>query len=146
MAERGGSMRAQVIGIGVIVAIVGGIGLLLAMSGAMDNPVIHFRNESSQPVSIGIVGTNGFHDQVVVVPPWTKGTCLTAEWAMGAGNKPASAVFANGLLEVADPIDFPAGGPYFVRVDSSGTMHVGESIPNDPPDCTMYVIGDGLQR
>jgi hypothetical protein len=74
---------------------------------------------------------------VVAVPPWTEGTCSSGGWSLGLGNRPLDASLA---AQSQSKMTFPQGGPYYVRVDSSGVMHLGEPVPTDPVGCKVYVL------
>jgi hypothetical protein len=144
MTESMVSTRAQIIGVAIIAAVIGAIGFWMVTSGALSNPVVHLRNESAGDVNIGILGSNGFGDFSLVIPPWTDGMCATAQWGTGGGNKPESAAFVSGLETTSVPLAFPVGGPYYVRVDASGAMHTGEPVPEDQADCAIYPLHDLL--
>jgi hypothetical protein len=37
-------------------------------------------------------------------------------------------------------MSFPQGGPYYVRVDAAGVMHLDEPVPTDPVGCKVYLV------
>lgn len=138
------SKKVQVGGSAIILALLAAVAFYFVQSGVLNSPTVFVRNESASEVGIGLIGSSNssFGDFVLDVPPWTPGTCATGSWSMGAANKPQAAALAQPgtIFLTGDPVSFPQGGPYYVRVDSAGAIHVGEPVPGDPAGCSLYLI------
>ena len=115
------------------------IALFVSQTGVLNPPTLYVRNESQTGVNLLVQGNPGSHSVSVVlrVPAWTDGTCATGRWSMGTGNRPVQASLDGGSQPA---ITFPPNGPYYVRVDASGVLHVGEPVPTDPVGCTVYPV------
>jgi hypothetical protein len=37
-------------------------------------------------------------------------------------------------------LDFAPGAPPYIRIDASGSLHVGEAVPSMPNDCLWYQL------
>ena len=148
MTESFVSKRTQIGCLAIVFAILFAGGFFVVQSGILDNPRVYVRNEGSveRRVFIFTAGQNpsssvlkGFY---LDVPPWEQGMCPVGRWEMGLGNRPGGVIpVAPGTRQtIGEPLAFPSGGPNYVRIDSSGTSHVGEPIPADTPDCGFYEI------
>jgi hypothetical protein len=131
--------KAQIARNLAIVGILVAIAFFVSQTGVLKSPTVYMRNESSVEVDVVVQGNAGSSTSTVVVavPPWTEGTCSTGGWSMGPGNRPLDAYLA---AQSQSKMTFPQGGPYYVRVDSSGVMHLGEPVPTDPASCKVYVV------
>jgi hypothetical protein len=134
-----GSSRAQIGRTAIVLGVLAALAFFVSQTGVLNPSVVHIRNESSTAVNVAIEGNPGSATSkvVIVVPPWTEGTCPTGSWTIGAGNRP---VGANLDPQVQPAATFPQGGPYYVRVDASGVIHVGEPVPTDPVGCKVYSV------
>jgi hypothetical protein len=134
-----GSSKAQIGRSAIILGVIAVMAFFVAQTGVLNPPTVHVRNESSVDVNVVVEGNPGSHGVSVVlrVPPWTEGTCATGSLSMGTGNRPVQAYLES---QSQPPMTFPQGGPYYVRVDQSGVIHVGEPVPTDPVGCTIYPI------
>lgn len=134
----GGSNRAQIARTAIVLGVIAAIALFVAGTGVLNTPTVYFRNESSIEANVVIQGNPGSYGANVdlTVPSWTEGTCATGSWSMGPGNRPQQAH----LAEQEHTMTFPPGGPYYVRVDVSGAMHVGEPVPTDSVGCKTYLV------
>jgi hypothetical protein len=134
-----GSSKAQIARTLIIVGILAAMAFFVFQTGVLKSTIVYVRNESSAEVDVVIQGNPGSSTSSVVleVPPWSEGTCSTGDWSMGLGNRPVSAYQAP---QSQPTMTFPQGGPYYVRVDASGVMHLGEPVPTDPVGCKVYVV------
>jgi hypothetical protein len=132
-----GSTRAQV-RTAIVLGVIAAIALFVVGTGVLNSPTVYFRNESSIEVDVVVQVNPGSYgaNVVLTVPPWTEGTCATGSWSMGIGNRPQQAY----LVMQGHTMTFPPGGPYYVRVDASGAMHLGEPVPTDPVGCKVYLV------
>lgn len=86
------------------------------------------RGRSSKPPPLGIL----------VIPPWQPGECAAAQ-VLDA--PPIGVAFVDvATLALGPETDFPAAGPYYVRIDSEGSIHVGEPVPSMPDNCPWYQL------
>ena len=134
-----GSSKAQIKRTLIIVAILAAMAFFVFQTGVLKSTTVYVRNESSVEVDVVIQGTPGSSTSSVVlaVPAWSEGTCSSGGWSIGLGNRPVSAY----LTPQGQPtMTFPQGGPYYVRVDASGVMHLGEPVPTDPVGCKVYLV------
>jgi hypothetical protein len=75
---------------------------------------------------------------ILVIPPWQPGECAAAQ-VLDA--PPIGVAFVDvATLAIGAETDFPAGAPYYVRIDSEGSIHVGEPIPSMPDNCPWYQL------
>jgi hypothetical protein len=134
-----GSSKAQIARTSIIVGILAAIAFFVYQTGVLKSPAVHVRNESSVEVNVVVQGNPGSATSTVVltVPPWTEGTCSTGGWSMGPGSRPVHAYLAP---QSQPTMTFPQGGPYYIRVDASGVMHLGEPVPTDPVGCKVYLV------
>jgi hypothetical protein len=134
-----GSSRAQIGRTAIILGILAAAAFFVSQTGVLKPPTVYVRNESSVEVDVTIQGNPGSSTStvVLVVPSWTAGTCPTGSWSMSTGNRPVGAYLA---AQSQTTMTFPQGGPYYVRVDASGGLHVGEPVPTDPVGCKVYVV------
>ena len=134
-----GLNKAQIGRTAVILGVIAVIAFFVFQTGVLNSPAVYVRNESSVDVDVVVQGNPGSHSAnvVLMVPPWTEGTCATGSWSMGIGNRPQQAYLDP---QSQTPMTFPPGGPYYVRVDASGAMHVGEPVPTDPVGCKDYLV------
>jgi hypothetical protein len=134
-----GSSRAQIARTSIIVGILASIAFFIYQTGVLKSPAVHVRNESSVEVNVVVQGNPGSATSTVVltVPPWTEETCPTGGWSMGPGSRPVHAYLAP---QSQPTMTFPQGGPYYIRVDASGVMHLGEPVPTDPVGCKVYLV------
>jgi hypothetical protein len=134
-----GKTKAQIGRIAIIVGILAAIAFFVSQAGVLKSPMLYVRNESATEVDVVVQGNPGSSTSIVVlaVPPWTEGTCATGGWSMSPGNRPVDAYLAS---QRQPTMTFPQGGPYYVRVDASGVMHVGEPVPADPVGCKVYNV------
>jgi hypothetical protein len=134
-----GSSKAQIARNLIIVGILAAIAFFVSQTGVLKPPTVYMRNESSVEVDVVVQGNPGSSTSTVVVavPPWTEGTCSTGGWSMGLGNRPVDAYLA---ARSQPTMTFPQDGPYYVRVDASGVLHVGEPVPTDPVGCKVYIV------
>ncbi len=134
-----GSSRAQIGRTLIILGVIAAGALFVSQTGVLNSPTVYVRNESSAEVVVVVRENPGSHGVSIVlrVPPWTAGTCATGKLSVGLGNRPVEAH----LDPQSQPtMTFPQDGPYYVRVDPSGAMHLGEPVPADPVDCAVYRI------
>jgi hypothetical protein len=134
-----GSSKAQIGRTAIFLGVIAAGAFFVSQTGVLNSPSVYVRNESSVEVDVIVQGNPGSNSFSVVlkVPPWTEGTCATGSWSMGMGNRPVEAY----LDPQSQPaMTFPQGGPYYVRVDLSGLMHVGEPVPANPVGCTVYPV------
>jgi hypothetical protein len=134
-----GSSRAQIARTSIIVGILASIAFFIYQTGVLKSPAVYVRNESSVEVDVVVQGNPGSSTFTVVltVPTWTEGTCSTGGWSMGPGSRPVHAYLAP---QSQPTMTFPQGGPYYIRVDASGVMHLGEPVPTDPVGCKVYLV------
>lgn len=134
-----GKSKAQIGRTAIIVGILAAIAFFVSQTGVLKSATVYVRNESSVEVDVVVQGNPGSSTTTVVlaVPPWTEGTCPKGGWSMGTGNRPVQAYLAS---QSQPTMTFPQGGPYYVRVDASGVMHVGEPVPTDPVGCKVYLV------
>jgi hypothetical protein len=134
-----GSSKAQIARTLIVVGILAAIAFFVYQSGVLKSPTVYVRNESSVEVDVVVQGNPGSSTSTVVlaVPPWTEGTCSTGGWSMGPGNRPVHAYLAP---QSQPTMSFPQGGPYYVRVDAAGVMHLDEPVPTDPVGCKVYLV------
>jgi hypothetical protein len=134
-----GSSKAQIARTSIIVGILAAIAFFVYQTGVLKSPAMHVRNESSVEVNVVVQGNPGSATSTVVltVPPWTEETCPTGGWSMGPGSRPVHAYLAP---QSQPTMTFPQGGPYYIRVDASGVMHLGEPVPTDPVGCKVYLV------
>jgi hypothetical protein len=134
-----GSSKAQIARTSIIVGILAAIAFFVYQTGVLKSPAVHVRNESSVEVNVVVQGNPGSATSTVVltVPPWTEETCPTGGWSMGPGSRPVHAYLAP---QSQPTMTFPQGGPYYIRVDASGVMHLGEPVPTDPVGCKVYLV------
>lgn len=134
-----GSSKAQIGRTAIILGVIAAIAFFVALTGVLNSSTVYVRNESSVEVNVVVQGNPGSHGVSVVlrVPPWTEGTCATGKWSMGTGNRPVEAYLE---LQSQPTMTFPQGGPYYVRVDPSGAMHLAEPVPTDPVGCKVYLV------
>jgi len=156
------STKAQIIGCAIVLAIVAGIGFVVVQSGVLNNPTIYLRNESDSTVTIILTNlglpspgsmpagtdiiavSHPLKDQlgILSVPTWTEGECPTSAFSAGMGFQPTGAGFIDPAAWLNPPTSwtvFPPGGPYYVRVDRSGVLDVGEPLPSAPAGCSIYL-------
>lgn len=134
-----GSSKAQIARTSIIVGILAAIAFFVYQTGVLKSPAVHVRNESSVEVNVVVQGNPGSATSTVMltVPPWTEGTCSTGGWSMGPGSRPVHAYLAP---QSQPTMTFPQGGPYYIRVDASGVMHLAEPVPTDPVGCKVYLV------
>jgi hypothetical protein len=134
-----GSSRAQIARTSIIVGILAAIAFFVYQTGVLKPPTVYVRNESSVEVDVVVHGNPGSSTSTVelAVPPWTEGICTTGGWSMGPGNRPVDSYLAP---QSQPTMTFPEGGPYYIRVDASGVMHLGEPVPTDPVGCKVYLV------
>jgi hypothetical protein len=113
-------------------------------------PTINVRNETAFTAFVDLVGYDDDGDDKVSVPPWKPGMCETATWAWHHHGDPAAAGNGTAVMS-AEPgsttevrlTQFADGQPLYVRIDATGTVHAGESVPVDPVGCAQYSVRSG---
>lgn len=75
---------------------------------------------------------------ILVVPAWQVGQCATAQWP---DKTPLGvALFDSETVTTGPETLFPSGSPFYVRIDSGGSIHVGEPVPADASSCQSYEL------
>src|SRR5450759_571575 len=92
-AQYEGLNKAQIGRTAIILGVIAVIAFFVVQTGVLNSPTVYVRNESSVEVDVVVQGNPGSYSAnvVLMVPPWTEGTCATGSWSMGTGNRPQQA-------------------------------------------------------
>ena len=129
-----------------IAVVVLAVGYWAADSHALFGPTIHLRNEMASPAFVIVAGDRYDGDDKMSVPAWKAGMCATGTWTWHHTGNPTAAggttVFPSSATEITlTPLS--GGDSLYVRIDSTGAVHTGESVPDNGPGCAGYAISDG---